>query len=464
MIQSYDDTIYALASGKGRAGVAVVRLSGQLTLSVIQALTTKNRSEEKPQPTVDSKQFVPREARLTKIFHPKTNILIDMGLVLWFPAPHSFTGEDVAELHLHGSPAILTAIFEALESIEGVRMAERGEFTRRAFEQGKMDLTEAEGLNDLIFAETEGQRLQALKQMQGGLSTLYEGWREKLVHILAHLEADIDFPDEDLPEGVAAQKRPEIEKMQAEMKNHLADGHKGERIRSGFTVVLLGPPNVGKSSLLNALAKEDVAIVSDIAGTTRDTIEVKLDIGGFPVSFIDTAGLREAKDKIEEEGIRRARQKAENADLRLVMADALLWPDGEAEARGLVRSGDILCLNKIDESIQGLKNNISCQDNSEHIISAKTGEGLAELISSIENIVVDKLAISELPSLTRARHRTALEHCCASLERFIFSDHGDAVLEAEDVRLAARHLGFITGRVDVEEILDKVFNDFCIGK
>ena len=464
MIQSFDDTIYALASGKGRAGVSVVRLSGPQTGDIILALMDKSQPLKKAQSALESKLPNPREARLTKFFHPKTNIMIDMGLVIWFPAPHSFTGEDVAELHLHGSPAILALVFDALETFDGVRSADRGEFTRRAFEHGKMDLTEAEGLNDLVFAETEGQRLQALRQMQGGLSVLYEGWRETLVGILAHLEADIDFPDEDLPDGVAAQKRPEIAKLQAEMKNHLADGHKGERIRGGFTVVLLGPPNVGKSSLINALTKEDVAIVSDIAGTTRDTIEVKLDIGGFPVSFIDTAGLREAGDKIEEEGIRRARQKAENADLRLVMADAQVWPEGETDARELLRDGDILCLNKIDESNQGLKNNISCQANTEFLISTKTSEGLAQLIESIESIVVEKLALSDVPSLTRVRHRNAIELSCASLERFLFSSTGDAVLEAEDVRLAARHLGFITGRVDVEEILDKVFNDFCIGK
>lgn len=464
MTQSFDDTIYALASGKGRAGVAVIRISGQQADQVVQALREKSGASKKAQSSLESNQLEPREARLSKFFHPQTNDLIDMGLVIWFPAPHSFTGEDVVELHLHGSPAILSLMFDALETIEGVRVAERGEFTRRAFEQGKMDLTEAEGLNDLVFAETEGQRKQALKQMQGGLSDLYEGWREKLVHILAHLEADIDFPDEDLPDGIAGAKKPEIEKLHNEMKNHLGDGHRGERIRSGFTVVLLGAPNVGKSSLLNALAKEDVAIVSHIAGTTRDTIEVKLDIGGFPVSFIDTAGLRDAKDEIEEEGIRRAQQKAKHADLRLVMADAGVWPKGERQARKLLREGDILLLNKIDESNQGLKSNVSCQDNSEFLISAKTSEGLADLLTAVEDIVIEKLSNTELPSLTRKRHRKAIELCCASLERFLFADHGDAVLAAEDVRLAARHLGFITGRVDVEEILDKVFNDFCIGK
>mgnify|MGYP000669315652 CR=1 FL=1 len=451
MSQLYDETIYALASGQGRAGVAVVRLSGPMSGDIYLSLT--KQTDLPPA----------RKAVLHYIRHPKDeNQIIDQSLFLWFPAPNSFTGEDVLEIHLHGGLAIQQALFDALDTFDGVRLAERGEFSRRAFEYGKMDLTEAEGLNDLIMAETEAQRLQAFRQMQGGLSQIYENWRHQLIDILAYLEADIDFPDEDLPDGISATQREPVQKLYDQISQHLDEGHRGERIRSGYSIVLLGAPNVGKSSLLNALAKEDVAIVSDIAGTTRDSIEVRLDLAGYPVSIIDTAGLREAGDVIEEEGIRRAREKAEKADLRLVLIAADHDEGQLKEAIDLVRDGDFLCINKSDLGdvtsplIALVKDVVS--------LSVVAGDGLQDLLQKIEKKVVYDLSMGDGPSLTRRRHRYAIEATRDALDRFLNNTHSDLILEAEDIRLAARFLGEITGRVDVEEILGKVFSDFCIGK
>lgn len=448
MTNIYADTIYALASGQGRAGVSVVRVSGAMASDVCLSLTKRDKMPN------------PRMATLAHLYHPETGVMIDQAVLLWFPAPNSFTGEDVLEIQGHGGLAIQNHLFDALDQFDHVRLAERGEFSRRAFEQGKMDLTEAEGLNDLIMAETEEQRLQAMRQMQGGLSAVYDGWRHQLVDILAYLEADIDFPDEDLPDGISATQRAPVESLFADIEQHLAEGHKGERIRSGYTIVLLGAPNVGKSSLLNALAREDVAIVSDIAGTTRDSIEVRLDMAGFPVSIIDTAGLREAGDVIEEEGIRRAREKADKADLRLV----LIAPDHDAqmlsEALTLVRQGDMLCLNKSDLP----QTDLPPLPQKPIIFSAKAGDGLQALLEAIEKKVVADLSMGDRPSLTRRRHRRALENTRDALDRFLNNKHGDLILEAEDIRIAARYLGEITGRVDVEEVLGKVFSDFCIGK
>lgn len=456
MSQLYDETIYALASGQGRAGVAVVRLSGPMSGSLYLALTGQDNLPPA------------RKAVLHYIHHPKNpDQIIDQSLFLWFPAPNSFTGEDVLEIHLHGGLAIQQALFDVLDTFDGVRLAERGEFSRRAFEYGKMDLTEAEGLNDLIMAETEAQRLQAFRQMQGGLSEVYENWRHQLIDILAYLEADIDFPDEDLPDGISATQRQPVQNLYDQISQHLEEGHRGERIRSGYSIVLLGAPNVGKSSLLNALAKEDVAIVSDIAGTTRDSIEVRLDLAGYPVSIIDTAGLREAGDVIEEEGIRRAREKANKADLRLVLIAADHDDDQLKEAIGLVRDGDFLCINKSDlGDVSSPIIDVFKQDKTQKIInlSVAHGGGLQELLQDVEQKVIADLSIGDQPSLTRRRHRHAIEATRDALDRFLNNTHCDLILEAEDIRLAARYLGEITGRVDVEEILGKVFSDFCIGK
>ena len=443
---SLNETIFALASGRGRAGVAVVRLSGPGSKASLEKLSGKSAPK-------------PRIATLRPLYRSKDKSLIDQSLVLFFPMPNSFTGEDVVELHLHGGPAVLTALFEELSGIEGLRPALPGEFTRRAFEHGKMDLTEAEGLGDLVNAETEAQARQALRQMQGELGRLYEAWRTELITALAHLEADIDFPDEDLPGGVAAAIAPKVASLKAAIQNHLADGHRGEKIREGLDVVILGRPNVGKSSLLNALARRDAAIVSEQEGTTRDIIEVPMDLAGFPVIIADTAGLRDSDNIIEREGVRRARARAERADIRLVMttADA---PELPTEFADLLRPGDYHLVNKID--MPGASSGAHSLKGRPCLLSVKTGEGLEEFLKRLEQDVTARLDLSGAPALTRVRHRQSLEECAAALARFEKAPEPE--LAAEDIRLAVRALGRITGRIDVEDILDVIFGDFCIGK
>ena len=437
------DTIFALASAPGRSGVQVVRLSGPRAGEALAALTLR------PLPR-------PREAALAALRDPATGEAIDRGLLLWFPAPASFTGEDVAELHLHGGRAVLAAATSALCAL-GLRVAEPGEFARRAFENGKLDLTEAEAIADLVDAETSAQRRQALRQMEGALGRLYEGWRTRLVRALAHLEADIDFPDEDLPDGVAPAVAPVLRDLIGEIAAHLDDGHRGERLRDGVSIAILGAPNAGKSSLLNAIARRDVAIVSARAGTTRDVIEVQLDLGGYPVILADTAGLRDAADEIEQEGIRRARQRAGSADLKLLVFDATVPPD--AATLELLDGDAVAVLNKADLA-GGVADRVGTAPALP--VSAATGAGLPGLLAALEARVAERLAGSGAPPLTRARHRAALEECRDSLERAMAAPLPELV--AEDVRLAARALGRITGRVDVEDLLDVIFRDFCIGK
>lgn len=442
---SFLETIFALASGRGRAGVAVVRLSGPGAMAALEDLS------QVPLPAA-------RRAVLRPIYRSGDKTLIDQSLAIIFPGPNSFTGEDVVELHLHGGPAILSALFDELSARPGFRPALPGEFTRRAFEHGKMDLTEAEGLGDLVNAETEAQARQALRQMQGDLGRLYDGWRESLIRALAHLEADIDFPDEDLPDGVAATIAPKIAALRSDIEAHLADGHRGEKIREGLDVVILGQPNVGKSSLLNTLARKEAAIVSEEAGTTRDIIEVPMDLAGYPVTIADTAGLREAANVIEREGVRRARDRATRADIRLFMttADA---PKIAAEFADLCEAGDYRLINKID-----LVDPAMAEDAAARVfpISVKSGAGIETFLAALEADVTTRLDLSGAPALTRVRHRQALEDCVESLRRFAAAPEPE--LAAEDVRLAVRALGRITGRVDVEDILDVVFGDFCIGK
>lgn len=442
---SFSETIFALASGRGRAGVAVVRISGPGAMASLEQLTGQSRPKA-------------RQAVLRPLLRSKDKSIIDQSLAIVFTAPRSFTGEDVVELHLHGGPAILTAVFAELAAFPGFRPADPGEFTRRAFEHGKMDLTEAEGLGDLVNAETEAQARQALRQMQGELGRLYDGWREQLIASLAHLEADIDFPDEDLPEGVAAAIAPKIAALRGDIERHLADGHRGEKIREGLDVVILGQPNVGKSSLLNALARREAAIVSDEAGTTRDIIEVPMDLAGYPVTIADTAGLRDSENVIEREGVRRARERAKRADIRLFMttADA---PEIPLEFADLFEKSDYRLVNKIDLSAKTTDFDAKARIFS---ISVKTGGGVEELMTVLEADVTSRLDLSGAPALTRLRHRQSLEDCVAALQRFEAARAPE--LAAEDARLAVRSLGRITGRVDVEDILDVIFGDFCIGK
>ncbi len=447
------DTIFALSSGAGVAGVAVVRLSGPQAFAALRALSKK----ELP---------LPRVASLRLLVDPATRARLDQALVLTFEGPASFTGEDVVELHLHGGRAVLTGVLEALSDIEGLRPAEPGEFSRRAFEHEKLDLTEAEGLNDLIHAQTAAQREQALSQMDGALKQLYEEWRSRLIAHLAHLEADIDFPDEDLPEGVAGAVLPNILLLKSDISQHLVDGRRGEALREGFRIVIMGEPNAGKSTLLNALARSDVAIVSDEAGTTRDVIEVQLDLAGFPVRLIDTAGVRVSEGEIEKEGIRRALAKAEEADLRLVLIRADEWPAVPESMKPWLDEKAILVITqadrvpmfhvKHDDKPDGILGCVS--------VSAKEQHGLDELFETLSNHVQEVMAPREMPSLTRVRHRRALEEVIDHLNRFEGNAGIDAVLAAEDVRMAARSLGRITGRVGVEDMLDVVFSDFCIGK
>ncbi|ACJ00181.1 tRNA uridine-5-carboxymethylaminomethyl(34) synthesis GTPase MnmE [Rhodospirillum centenum] len=436
------DTIFAPATAPGRGGVQVVRLSGPLAGPALVRLSGRLPP--------------PRQATLASLHDPAGGEVFDRALLLWFPAPASFTGEDVAELHLHGGRAVLAAAAEALTAL-GLRVAEPGEFSRRAFEHGKLDLTEAEAIADLVAAETAAQRRQALRQMDGALGRLYEDWRHRLVRALAHLEAEIDFPEEDLPGGLTDSVRPVVRDLLAEIAAHLADGHRGERLRDGIAIAILGAPNAGKSSLLNAIARRDVAIVSAQAGTTRDVIEVALDLGGYPVTLADTAGLRETLDAVESEGIRRALDRAARADLTLLVFDATLPPDPATLA--LAGEDALVVLNKADLAGE-LPSEVAGRP--ALAVSAATGQGLAALLATLTAAVEMRYAPAAAPSLTRARHRAALEACGASLARALEAPLPE--LAAEDVRLAARALGRITGRVDVEDLLDVIFRDFCIGK
>jgi tRNA modification GTPase len=384
--------------------------------------------------------------------------MIDDGLALWFPGPASFTGEDMVELHIHGGPAILAAMAESLAA-QALQPAEPGAFTRRAFDNGKLDLTEVEGLADLIAAETEAQRRQASRQMEGAFGDRVETWRGALLGALARIEAAIDFPEEDLPAALVEGVEEAMRATGNAIAGALDDGHRGERLREGLSVVILGAPNAGKSSLMNALARRDVAIVSDEAGTTRDVIELHLDLGGYPVLLADTAGLRESGSKVETEGVRRALDRASRADLKLVVLDGAVWPVIPEATRAQIDAQAILVLNKADLLASPL------EGRSGHelmAVSALTGAGLADLLSALGARAAELLATGDQPVLTRLRHREALEECRHALGR------GLAIvpveLKAEELRLATRALGRITGRVDVADVLDVIFREFCIGK
>lgn len=447
-----DKTIYALSSGAGVAGVAVVRLSGAGAVPALSALT-------------GGRVPAPRQAALRILKDPESGDRLDQALVLVFLAPASFTGEDVVELHLHGGRAVVEGVLDALSRVDGLRPAEAGEFSRRAFDHGKLDLTEAEGLNDLIHAQTAAQRTQALRQMDGELRALYEGWRARLLAHLAHLEADIDFPDEDLPEGVAGAVRPQILELSADITQHIVEGRRGRLLRDGFRIVILGEPNAGKSTLLNALAKADVAIVSDEAGTTRDVIEVQLDLGGYPVRIIDTAGVRVGEGAVEQEGIRRALARAEDADLRLVLVRADEWPQVPAAMAEWLGDQALVVVTQSDRSADVFHVEHSPSDTLGAIaVSAKTGDGIEALFRWLEDHVAERMAPREAPALTRKRHQQALEEAVDHLTRFDANAGLDAVLAAEDVRMAVRAIGRITGQVGVEDMLDILFSDFCIGK
>lgn len=438
------DTIFAVASGGLAAGVAVIRVSGSLAEESLKQLAGT----------------VPPPRRATRATIADGGEIVDDGLVLWFPGPASFTGEDVAEFQVHGGKATVARVLSALGGIPGLRMAEPGEFTRRAFENGKLDLTAAEGLADMVAAETEAQRRQALRQMQGDLGRLYDGWRERLLTAQGHIEAAIDFSDQDLPEGVGAKVAATVAEIAAEIAAHLADGRRGERLRDGIHIAIVGAPNVGKSSLLNRLAQRDAAIVSATAGTTRDVVEVHMDLKGYPVTVADTAGLREAGDVIEAEGVSRARHWAAQADLKIAVFDAQDWPLVDPATLELVDERTIPVLNKID--LNPLAEPMQVGGRTAVTLSVATSQGFDALLNRLGAEVETRFGLLAAPSPTRERHRAALEACREALDRF--TSAGSPELAAEDLRLAARALGRITGRVDVEEILDRIFAEFCIGK
>ena len=441
------DTIYALASGAGRAGVAVYRLSGPQAGEALRQLIRRPLPE--PRKAVRARLFDSSEGGLDAN-------LIDDGLVLWFPAPASFTGEDVAELHLHGGRAVAQGLAEALGRL-GLRPAEPGEFSRRAFLNGKLDLTQAEAMADLVAAETSAQRRQALRQMEGGLSRLVEAWRSRLIGALAHLEAVIDFAEDGIPDGLLERVTAEVDDLAGVLESHLADNHRGEHLRDGIHIAIIGAPNAGKSSLLNRLAGREAAIVSGTAGTTRDIIEVHLDLGGWPVVVADTAGLRDAACAIEVEGVRRALARAETADLKLAVFDGVAL---DPATLALIDDSTLVVINKTD-LITGPAPALVA-GRSALSVSARSGEGMDDLVTALGEAVAVRFTVGGAPVLTRARHRKAVEDCVAALRRF--DRDGEIELGAEDLRLAARALGRIGGRVEVDEVLDTIFREFCIGK
>ena len=433
-------TIVALASGPGPAGVSIIRLSGPACSNVAEVLIGK----------------VPpaRQAKLAKL-RDLDGESIDNALVIFFPGPRSFTGEDVLELHVHGGRAVVRDTIEACLGIAGVRLADAGEFSRRAFIHGKMDLSAAEGLADLVEAETAAQRRQALRQMEGALADEIGRWREAVIDCLADAEGDIDFPDEDLPPGLSERARQRIEDLKRRLETYLAESRRAERVRTGFQIAIVGKPNAGKSSLINQLARREAAIVSAIPGTTRDIVEVRLVIGGMVVLISDTAGIRESSDLIEAEGVRRARQRAVEADLRLCL---ITDHEDKAEFADLMKAGDLWLLGQADRL------DWAAPSAGELAVSSVTRQGLDALEAVIIERAQADLGKSESAPLTRLRHQEAVREGIDALDRALTASVHAPELVAEDLRLAARALGRITGRVDMEDVLDRLFAQFCIGK
>ena len=445
-----NQTIYALSTVYGKSGVAVIRVSGAKAKEAVAKLTN-----------LKEKSLKPRYAYFTDIKDIVSRETLDKCLLLYFKAPHSFTGEDIVEFQTHGSKAVIASVLENLSKIPDFRMAEPGEFSRRAFHNGKMDLTEAEGLADLIDSETSEQQKYAMRQMEGGLKNLYDGWREELIKIMAYLEAYIDFPDEDIPQELVDKLLNDVFKLKTAISEHLNTDSIGERLREGFRVVIVGPPNAGKSSLLNTVVNREAAIVSSIAGTTRDAVDVHLDIKGYPVMFTDTAGIREVEEEIEKQGIEIAFRKIADADLVLCLFDAS--KDSVQifdNIKNSFKNKAIYVANKSDnltfEQCSNLKKQ-SCV-----VISAKHKQGIDDLMEVIYQQIKERFTANSNLLITRQRYREALAETLDNLERFSFDK--EIELSAEDIRLAARGLGKITGRIEVDDILNKIFGSFCIGK
>lgn len=443
-------TIFALATAPGRGALAVIRISGDRAGPSLDILSGAPRPEA-------------RVARVRRLKDPRTGQALDEALVLWMPGPASFTGEDCVELHVHGGIAVTDSILSALAEIEGLSPAEPGAFSRRAVMNGRLDLTAAEGIADLIDAETAAQQSQALRQMQGRLRDLYEGWRDELKSALAHLEADIEFADEDLPGGLGESALDRVEALVESLNAHLGET-RGEKLRDGLSIAIIGPPNAGKSSTINALAGRDAAIVSARAGTTRDIVEVAMVLGGVPVTLSDTAGLRDTGDDIEAEGVRRARLRAQEADIRLLVT-AYDAPLDQTEAVALLQAGDFWLQNKQDAQSQTDSPQVEPPEDVTYLeMSAHDQTSIDAFMAKLEALVAERFGVGERPVLTRARHRNALEEAATHLARALSARDIGLELAAEDLRLASRALGRITGSVDIEALLDVVFADFCIGK
>ena len=442
-------TIYALSSGLGISGVAIIRVSGKEASTVIKLLTKRDLPH-------------PKVASLRKINNINTSELIDEGIILWFPGPNSYTGEDMAEFHVHGSKAVIQALLKSISEIKNCKLAEPGEFTKKAFQNGKLNLLKAESIGDLIYSETEIQRKQAIKIIEGKSERIFNELRRDLLKILSYVESKIDFPEEDLPKKILDEVKITSKKAIIKIKKILDDQRVGERIREGFKIAIVGPTNAGKSSLLNYLSNRDVAIVSESAGTTRDVIETHLNIDGYPVVISDTAGIRKAKNEIEKKGIRLALKRAEEADLRLVVIEPKSL-DFTGFLKDLFDENSILVINKSDLGRINLNNQLK---KLEHVkISIKNNENINELIFKIKNKLKNKFITSDDVLITRERHRQHLESCMNYLLEFNKKNEAENFdIAAEDLRLATRHLGMIVGNVDVEEILGSIFDHFCIGK
>jgi len=446
-MHSPDQTIFALSSGRAPSAIAIVRVSGPQTKAAVDRLCGKVPA--------------PRLAHVTTL-RDLDGSAIDESVALWFPGPHSATGEDVAEFHVHGGRAVIAAIFNALGSVDGLRPAEPGEFTRRAFENGKLDLTEAEGLDDLIHADTDRQRRQALRHLKGLLGEKAESWRQQIISASALIEAGIDFSDEgDVSSELIAPALKKISVLKTEIEETLVASAQSERLREGLTVAIAGPPNAGKSTLLNRLARREAAIVSPHAGTTRDVIEVHLDLDGYPVTLIDTAGVRDTHDPVEQEGVRRARDRARTSDLVLWMVDA-----NDVAAPVLDVKDDHapvwIVRNKVD--LVATEETGKETKTAQFGISASRGDGMPELVAALVSYVRDYFGSGEMALVSRVRHRTLLRETVEALDRAGEAAGQGEELMAEELRIAIHSLGRLTGRVDVEDILDVIFREFCIGK
>ncbi len=440
--------IFALSTGRGPAGIAIIRLSGQDTFEICKLI-------------IKEKNFNLNSINLRKFYDPKQNSLIDEGILLMFKAPNSFTGEDLAEFHIHGGNAVIIHFLEVLSTQKNCRLAEAGEFTKVAFQNNKIDLVEAESIGDLIHAETELQRQQAIRLVQGNASEYYNSLRKKLIKSLAYIEAKIDFEEDDLPENILKEVKKSILEVHADIKKTLEDYKVGEKIRNGFKVSIIGEVNSGKSSLLNLLSKREVAIVSKEEGTTRDIIEAYLNIDGYPVILADTAGIRDAKNEVEKKGVCLAINKSKEADLNIIMIDNSS-SQIDPKIKDLINEDSIIVLNKSDIN-NSQNHDLGEIDNI--LVSVKQNKNIDRLIMKIKYKLKSKYNSNANIVITRERHRTKLNACLKEMDNFLVNDHNINIeLAAEDLRLATRHLGSIVGKVDVEEVLGSIFSDFCIGK